>query len=166
MSIAVSAIVNPSRRLWWTASSFCIAIAVIGIAIGMGWLGNFTGVTRTVLAGATVICSLFALLHLRRNQKAYLIDIGGDGTLRLLPCNAAGAMHAQAESASLLDGSTLWAGLMLVCLQLESGQTIVLHILPDSVSQQEYRALSVALRWVAAHGGEMGEQQLQDANLR
>lgn len=159
MSIAVSAIVLPSRRLRWTAGGFCMAIAAIGIAAGMGWVGNFTGVSRGVLAGATLICGLFALLHLGRNQKAYLIDIGTDGTLRLARCNAAGTVLAPAETLSLRDGSTIWAGLMLVNLQSESGRKTVLHILPDSVSQQEFRALSVALRWVAAHGGRMGEQK-------
>jgi hypothetical protein len=57
---------------------------------------------------------------------------------------------AQWDTVHLLDGSTLWSGMMLLRLQSESGRVHVLRILPDAVSQHEFRALSVALRWIAA----------------
>ena len=58
------------------------------------------------------------------------------------------------EIVRLMEGSTLWSGFMSLCLQSENGRVTVLRVLPDSVSEQEFRMLSVACRWVATRGNE------------
>jgi len=58
------------------------------------------------------------------------------------------------EIVRLMDASSLWPNLMFLHLQTESGRMVVLRILPDSVSPQEFRAISVACRWIAARSND------------
>ena len=151
MSIAISTTVKPSTQLSVVMCAFCILIAAGGLMIGIGLLGDWPLQQRVFIGAASVICPLFALLHYRRQRKYYRIAISDSGTIRL-------AVYAKSQlsegvswdAVCLLDGSILWSGMMLLRLQSESGKTHVLRILPDTLSQHEFRALSVALRWIAA----------------
>lgn len=71
---------------------------------------------------------------------------------------AAGSVLAHEFEAvvRLMAGSTLWPNLLLLRLQAEDGSVSVLPILPDSISRSDFRALSVAFRWIALRepGGE------------
>lgn len=50
----------------------------------------------------------------------------------------------------LAEGSVLWPNLLFLHLESEQGQKETLRILPDSVSSDEFRALHIACRWIAA----------------
>ena len=151
MSISVSVNVKPSRQLSMMMHAFCILIAASGLMVGIGLLGDWPLKQRIFIAAASVICPLFALLHYRRQQRYYRIAISDSGTIRLaVYAESQFSEGASWDAVCLLDRSTLWSGMMLLRLQSESGRVHVLRILPDAVSQHEFRALSVALRWIAA----------------
>jgi toxin CptA len=54
------------------------------------------------------------------------------------------------EVMTLLHDSTIWTNLLLLRLQAAGGKITVVRVLPDCVSQESFRALSVACRWIAA----------------
>jgi hypothetical protein len=56
-----------------------------------------------------------------------------------------------APALRLVENSVLWPHLLLVRLESTSGMRYVLTILPDCMSDEEFRAVSVACRWIAAH---------------
>lgn len=94
---------------------------------------------------------------------AHRLDISGLGQLRLTvqqemrPAGAAGALHVAGSSGpasegvavTLLPGATVWPGCILLRLRTAAGKTVVLVVLPDSMSPGDFRALSVAVRSLA-----------------
>ena len=158
MSIAVCTTIHPSTRLKRVVGAMGAAMAGVGLVAGTGWGGTFTMAGRLAIAGACAICTMFALFHLLREKKVYRLDVGADGSLRL---GEAGSVPEAMQVVRLMPSSTLWPQLMLLRLQLEapSGRLAVLHVWPDSVTPQEFRALSVALRWLAAHSAALRERE-------
>lgn len=78
------------------------------------------------------------------------IDISGLGEIRLTVQQSLDAVPARADVLQLLPGSTIWQHSLLLLLGSPGGKRItVLHVWPDSVSREQFRALSVALRVVA-----------------
>jgi hypothetical protein len=51
----------------------------------------------------------------------------------------------------LVENSVLWPHLLMVRLESSDGIRRLLTILPDCLSDEEFRAVSVACRWIAAH---------------
>lgn len=78
------------------------------------------------------------------------IDISGLGEIRLTVQQSLGAVPARADVLQLLPGSTIWQHSLLLLLGTPGRKRItVLRIWPDSVSREQFRALSVALRAIA-----------------
>jgi len=50
-----------------------------------------------------------------------------------------------------VENSVLWPHLLMVRLESSSGVRRLLTILPDCMSDEEFKAVSVACRWIAAH---------------
>ncbi len=50
----------------------------------------------------------------------------------------------------LLEGSTVWPGLLLLRLGSDGGDVQLVTVLPDSVTRADWRALSLACRAIAA----------------
>ena len=149
MSIAVSAVIVPSRSL--RRVLLCYALANLGAGAALGaqltasialpWLGA----AACMLAGAAVLRALARLPNVRR------IDISGLGQLRLTVQQGIGADAAPAPVPMLLlPGSTVWPGLMLLGLRGQDGRCCALALLPDNVEAGQFRRLSVALRDVAS----------------
>ena len=165
MSIAISAIIKPSRLLFCAAYGMCLCLIVLGVAIGTGLVGQFTLAAKIVITCISVFCALFAIFHLLRQKTVFRIDISGTGNIRLRQYGGAYSAAKTGEAgdgdggevARLVAGSTLWPGMMFLRLQSESGRVRTLQILPDSVSPQEFRTLSVAFRWIAARMNEADE---------
>jgi toxin CptA len=148
MSIAVSAVIVPSRLLRRTL--LCYGLANLGAGAALGaqlarpvWL-PWLGACACLLAGALVLGALARLPKVRR------IDISGLGQLRLTVQQGIGANDAPAAPMRLLPGSTVWPGLMLLRLRGDDGAGVSLALLPDSVERGLVRRLSVALRDIAA----------------
>jgi hypothetical protein len=165
MSIAISAVIKSSQILFCVAYGMCFGLIVVGAAVGMGLVSYFSFVARIFIAGFSVICALFAIFHIMRQKIVFMIDISGIGKIRLMQHDYMyGAVRAGdvgdwgdgdgGELVRLIGGSTLWPGMMFLRLKSESGRVWILRILPDSVSPQEFRALSVAFRWIAARTSE------------
>lgn len=162
MSIALSITVQPSRALRFAARYMCFCIAVVGCLVGFGMIGHFSFELRIFISIASLIGALFALFQLRHVGKTFRLDISAIGNIRLRQYedrNHAGMLRDSSsddggETVRLMEGSTLWPGLMFLHLQSECGRMTVLRILPDSISHQDFRALSVACRWIAARSNE------------
>jgi len=153
-------VVIPSRRLLMLVAVLCTCVVSIGCALALGAVGEVAIWTR-LLCGAA--CLLFAgggFAYTLHGRSIYRLDISGSGQIRLFA--HVGGVPEMTDIASmeppavgmlvtLLADSTLWSGFMLLRLEDEDGRLHVLPILPDSLSTESFRALSVACRWIAAH---------------
>lgn len=147
MSIAVSALVRPSRALRF----------VIGVA-GLGQLGAACALalapaqyrSAPVLALALLLAAAALLGAAARRPKTQRIDISGTGELRV---TVQQVLHAPpcdgTPAARLLPGSVVWPVLMLLRWHVPAPgarpRTRVLHVWRDSVDADTWRALAVAL---------------------
>jgi toxin CptA len=148
MSIAVSAVIVPSRLLRCAGAGFAAATLGAAVALGTGLAQPFwlpaAGAAACLLAGAALLAALL------RGPKVRRIDISGLGQIRLTVQQGIGAIDARVELAELLRGSTVWPGLMLLRLRHPDGRVGALALLPDSVESGQFRRLSVAIRNIAA----------------
>lgn len=156
MSIALSATIRPSRLL--AGLHFAMSAALLSTSFWLVRSANPLGFSFSVHHVLAIICAIasFALIvQLLRRRTALRIDVTGLGQIRLvetLPDAEAGSTpwsDAVGEVVQLRQGSTLWSSLMVLRLQAESGQLTTLILLPDSLSDDAFRALSVACRWIA-----------------
>lgn len=150
MTIAVSALVMPSRRLRLALAAFAAMQLGAGLALAAG-AGQF-GPVRLVLAAACLLAAALLGAHAARRPKPRRIDISGLGELRLTVQQEHGG--GAAPPLSLHPASTLWPQLLLLLLRDAQGAASVLAILPDSVAPDSFRALAVALRIVAGRDKE------------
>ena len=156
MSIAVSVLVRPSRRLWALQLGYALALALAGAAIAAGLLGSYTHAWLPACAClAAAALAAFPALH----PMTHRLDVSGLGELRLTVqlsyAEGAGAPPARARAqeagvVSMLPGSTLWPAALLLRLADARGARAVLIVLPDSVAQGQFRAVAVALAASAA----------------
>jgi toxin CptA len=160
MSIAVSAVVKPSRCLLAAVLVLCFGILFIGLMIGFGKVGDLSLPMRLSLAIFSVFLACFGVCHTVRNQNPLQLDISGVGQLRVTKmdvpigsCQEKNWPHVKGggEVVRLSKDSTIWPHLLLLRLQADNGKITVVPVLPDSVSRDGFRALSVACRWIAAH---------------
>lgn len=160
MSIAVSAIVRPSRLLLGMVVIMCVGVTAVGLLIAAGYFGDMALPVRLFAAFSCVFAAVFGFYHGSGNRKPIHIDISGSGQFRLIealgtgPCKQPNGPHLdrRAEVVRLLDHSTIWPHLLLLRLQHESGKITSLPILPDCASRDSFRALSVACLWIASRG--------------
>jgi toxin CptA len=159
MSIAVSAVVKPSRILLTAVCVMCVASICIALFVGLGKVGELALSTRTAIFIFTAFAALLGFYHTVRNQKTLHIDISGKGRFLLHEADILGStchekkwphVKEQGEVMTLMQDSTIWANLLLLRLQNAGGKITVVRVLPDCVSPDSFRALSVACRWIAA----------------
>ncbi|MBC7501263.1 MAG: hypothetical protein H7315_12305 [Herminiimonas sp.] len=153
MSIAVSAIIKPSKTLFVIVSFMSLGMIVLGalvvliqMALYANWLRLSVMMIFTLLAGI--------LYHQAIIQPRVIrIDISGIGQIRLFnESHRDSDLHPRSgHLMRLIPGSTLWTGLLLLRMQDDIGQTKVLIVLPDSLADDGFRSLSVACRWIAGH---------------
>ena len=156
MSIAVSALVRPSIFLRTTQAGFgLLAFAAAAfVASGAGGVFFWPGAG----AGATAAAGLLLAFSAFKNRNALRIDISGVGQIRLTvyqvmrggALRAEGGDGAQGAPVSLMAGSTLWPGLLLLRLRAGDGRVTVVPVWPDSVAAALFRPLAVACRTIAA----------------
>lgn len=158
MSIAVSAVVYPSRILRILLFSVASLVAGVGIAVLIGWLGELDLLPRALAGVPIVFMAFFGFYHGVRHRKTLHIDISGAGQIRVAeevsssPCEREVDPHLRSNGTvvEMLDDSTLWPGLLVLRLRAGNGRVTVVPILLDCVSKEAFRALSVACRWIAA----------------
>lgn len=158
MSIAVSAVIQPSRLLLSLVGVMSVILLGIAALVVTSSIGDLSLLARIILSG---ICTAVAIAAFARPilcKTKYFIHISGVGQIRLLaekrnaPAMVDGA--AESEIVHLLPASIIWSGLLLLHLQNERGQTTVVVIFPDTVSTENFRALLVACRWIVLRHAE------------
>ncbi len=160
MSIAVSAVVKTSRSLLLLVDGGCIGVAVIGVVIGAGMVGDLSFFLQSAVATVCISFAFCAVIYLNLCRKTHRIDISGNGQIRLTETTAWVAWAyrqcsvkkpLEGVQVKLLPDSTLWPFLLLLNLKTSTGRVIRLVILMDSIDRESFRALSVACRWIATH---------------
>jgi hypothetical protein len=157
MSIAVSALVRPSRtqRLVWAGCG--LAHCASALAVGLLAPERFLLAPQLALALAGAgACVLGAAV---RRPKTHRIDISGTGDLRVtVQQDVDGRDRAAQEgsAATLLPDSVIWPMLMLVRYTAPGARPRVLALWRDSVEPAAWRALAVALA-VAGRRPHAGE---------
>lgn len=156
MSIAVSADIKPSRLLLLIMASACLCVALVGIGVSLLMPAPLSYAMRGTLAVVCLLAAIIALLQVLRSRRTVWLHISATGQIRVVEHLVRSSARAKpqvmkAGLAQLLAGTTIWPGLLLLRLRLESGKTRTIPILSDSVSQDTFRALSVACRWLISH---------------
>lgn len=148
MSIAVSAVIVPSRVLRSAQVGFIAVNLGAAAALASGLAGPFR--LPSVSAGACLLAALVLAASLARRRKVRRIDISGLGQLRVTVQQGVSLDDTRTDVAQLLRGSTVWPGLLLLRLRRADGSVGALALLPDSVERGQFRRLSVAIRAIAA----------------
>ncbi len=160
MSIAVSAVVKPSKLLQLSLCIGCLLILYIAVAIGTGKVGELSPQPRWAIVSMLVWSALAAFFYVFLNRKTFHIDISGIGQIRLKEDISIGDLKRQQERqkrengmhlVQLMENSTLWPYMLLLRLRAEDQRIRTLVVLPDSMDSQTFRTLKVACRWIAAH---------------
>lgn len=166
MSIAVSAVVQPSRILFWLLVMMCMNLLFIAGLIACGSMASLSIETRVALAMICAAIALYAFFRMLTGRRAYEIQISGTGQIRLAVLQRKQRLidddliNEQAEVVHLLPVSTLWSGLLLLHLQNEQKKIHVVTILPDSVQPESFKALLVACRWIVLrHAGAENQRK-------
>ncbi|MES2164716.1 MAG: protein YgfX [Pseudomonadota bacterium] len=133
MSIAVSVLVRPSSGLRLLHAGACCC-AMVSAAACPGWCAPL----------CCVLVGLFGLWRGRPYRFARQLDISAVGQLRLTVYRETGT------ALRLLEGSTIWPGLLMLRLGDGDGNVRLVTVLPDSVTSADWRALSLACRAIAA----------------
>jgi toxin CptA len=157
MSIAVSAVVHPSRILFALNVAMALIAVCVSLAIGAGQIGDLPTLLRALLSALVFFLASFGFYHGMRCRKTIQLDISGTGQIRLLnagvkpSCSATIRPHVReiGEVVRLMDNSTIWPYMLLLRLRSDAGRTTVVPVFPDSVDREAFRALSIACRWIS-----------------
>jgi toxin CptA len=160
MSIAVSAVLKPSRLLLVLVTGMCLGVNAIGWALVFGILGVLPGSWRILIGGLCIGASIISFYYNLRHRKTLGIDISGIGQIRLNEYTVLDkltkvgqfreVLGAKGQLVRLREESTLWPILLILFVEFEDGRKEVLRILPDCVPSDTFRSLTVACRWIAA----------------
>ncbi len=152
MSIAVSAVVVPSRRLRALVACFGVCNAAAGFALAFS---PGRGFQLAPLCSAFFLVAAGFLSHAAaRRTKTRRIDISGLGQLRLAVQQGVGTA-GEGVPVTVSPGSTVWPQLLMLLLRSPDGALTVLPVLRDSVTAGQFRALAVAVRAVDAGSARM-----------
>ena len=166
MSIAVTAVIRPSLRISIATHILCIVILLAGIAVGYGAMGSFSPSGRILIAAISIPASFLAIILFRRREFPVRLEILDSGEIWLARMETnSDKMDFGRQRVELTGDTTLWPNLMILRLRAEDGRVLVVRVLPDTVSAQEYRALSVALRWIAMRDAEAGGTALHSLTM-
>ncbi len=163
MSIAVSAVIQPSKLLLSLVGGMSVISLGIAVLVATGFIGSLSPLARVFLA---VMCASVAIaVFLREKRKTqYVIHISGVGQIRLR--TGSNIEHAIVDGAEdeivhLLPASTIWSGLLLLHLQNDLQQRTVVTVLRDTVSAESFRALLVACRWIVLRHADASESNIR-----
>ena len=140
MSIAVSAVIAPSRLLRLLLFGFgaCCAAAAVALAGPQAARFHYPWAGAALCVAGAVLAWRAAPATTRR------IDISGPGAIRLLVQHSMGA-----PVLALLPMCTVWPWLIVLLLREEGQGVTALLILPDSVPPEQFRNIAVAIRTIA-----------------
>jgi len=146
----MSAVIRPSRVLSALVGLQCLLVASTGVLIALGAVGDLALPERLALAVLCLAAAIYGITRYYRSRRAVHIDISGSGRIRIADAVAPSTKKQMPSPAGLLDGTILWSHLLLLRLRLDSGSVRTIAILPDCVTNDTFRNLSVACRWIAS----------------
>ena len=151
MAIVLTVQLKPSRILLW-------------LTIGLGLMANLSAMLacsafdmprwlNLLLPVVALSLSSLAFASFWCVRKPVQLHISNSGQMTL---NLPGTSRFPARSVQVELGekSTLWPSLLSLYLRAEDGGLHKLLVLPDSLDDDSFRALSVALRWINRHKKE------------
>lgn len=144
MSIAVSALVRPSRIQRFVFVCCGLALCASALAVGLAASGHFRRAPLVASALAAAGCAVLGTAAVR--PKMHRIDISGTGDLRVTVQQGVGG------NAVVLPGSVIWPMLMVLRHAARGTGPRVLCVWRDSVDADAWRALAVALAVVGRRG--------------
>ena len=155
MSIAVSALIRPSRLLRLLEAALAVLVLFVAAFLWAGPLAYLSPFVRCSLAFPLVTAGLGLLISAFRTRKSFQLDISGLGEIRLREhytgaearAGESSPDSATAATVGMLD-CTLWSWLLALHLVDAGGRRRALLILPDMIEPGAFRALSVALVWI------------------
>jgi toxin CptA len=168
MSIAVSALVRPSRIQRFVWGGCGLALCASAMAVGLLAPEHFLCPPAVALVLAVAGVAVLAAATVR--VKMHRIDISGTGDLRVTVQQGVGGRDGVGRSgggpsgrepsgsgvpdgrAVLLPGSVVWPMLMLLRHTVPGAGPRVVAVWRDSVDADAWRALAVALAVVGRRG--------------
>lgn len=142
MSIAVSAVILPSRRVRRACWGFACLNFMAGLHLAAGGAGAFRH--APLLAAVCLLAAAVLLAPGAAGSDMRRIDISGVGQIRLTVQQDMGLAGGDGALVDLLPGSTIWPGMLVLRLGAE-GAAEVLLVLPDSVQGDQFRGVAVAV---------------------
>ena len=130
-----------------------IGILAVSAAILIGLAGETSFAVRILLALVSLGAAVAVIFHWFKQVQNCRIDISGSGQIRVASPTTIGLIKYNELPGSLVEivaGSLISGPLLLIRLKDSTGRVKVLPILRDSVSEDAFRRLSVACRWIAA----------------
>lgn len=154
MSIAVTAVVKPSRLLRGALATYgaaSLAVALVVLAAPGAFRAPWLVAACCLLAAMAAVAGLAAVGNKRR------IDISGVGEMRVTVQQKLREKGMKNMPCKLLPGSAVWPGLLMLRVRGDDGTVAVVAVFADSVSAEEFRAIAVAIR---AIGGQEAPDQV------
>ncbi len=170
MSIAVSVVVKPSRWLLTMVGCMCAVVIFVGILVISEKIGELSSAIRLLDGAICIAVALLGFVGVISKRKTFHIDISGVGQIRLIEDigldNSILYRHQvygpeAGKIVRLMGNSTCWPFFLLLRFQDDNQRIVILPILPDCLTENSFRALSVACRWIAAHNIQ-AEDRLSD----
>ena len=156
MSIALSAVIRPSRVL--RLALFAFGLAGMGAAMALVAWQPARFHFPHLLAAVCLAASAAVWFRAVRPGNPRRIDISGLGEIRLSVQQSLGAEGARDDGLLLLPGSTVWPSLLILLLREGgSGTVSVAVILPDSVPRGQFRKIAVSIIWIARRDNKFSE---------
>lgn len=155
MSIAVSAVVKPSRLLRGVLATYAVANLAVGLAVLSAAPGAFRA--PRLVAACCLTAAAGALAGLCSAGKKRRIDISGVGEMHVTVQQKLAETGLRNMPCKLLPGSAVWPCLLMLRVLGDDGKAAVVAVFADSVSAEEFRALAVAIR---AIGGQEAPDQV------
>ena len=154
--IAAAVVVHPSRLLRLLLLLMATLLLIVSIQIVQIPATEARLVIHQLLALVCVVAAVRMFYSALTLRKSLVIDVSGTGAVRLhhtgrvaadIGCSVSDHQHGS-EVVQLLKDSTLWSSMLLLRFRSVKGQVIVIPVLPDSMSAEAFRTLSIACRWI------------------
>lgn len=159
MSIAVSALVGPSRARRLVPACAALALAAAAVALGLADATRYRAMPLAALVLAAAAADLLAVVA--RPPKMHRIDISGTGELRVTVQQGLHGPEGAEAATVLLPGSVVWPPLMLLRCRATGvdrpgrarAAPLVVQVWRDGVDPATWRALAVALAAIGRRAG-------------
>ena len=157
MSLVISTTLQPSKILHYIVVAF--ALMIINVAWYLFFILTLPQPIKIILPVLCICVALKFLHYSYLNSKIFWhIDIGKNATIRCIPSgsNKLSISEQKKLSSSIFhldENSTIWARVIFLHLKSTSNNKIItIMAVCDTLPADQFRQLSVAIRWIAVRG--------------